>query len=234
MSNLPDTLTIGNFYNELTNNGIRLSHQFRLQFHIPLNIDLGLMTIFARGATIPGIRQNSAPVQYFAFPLNVPTNFEMDQELTFKVLCDAKMNIRANLLLWLSHHSNFNIEHGGNGNGVKQTPGMGTIIDIDVLDNNFANVIDCFQLVGAFPYSVGGFDVTHEAATPIMFDLGIRYQYWKSAKGKPAANANVAIAGAGNSNFGNSVVGKLKNVANDFIGGFIGEAANRTASALKL
>ena len=204
MSN--NTLTIQRFYNELVNNGVRFTHQFRLAFTSP--VDMSLMSLYARGATVPGVRQLEQEIKYYAFPLHVPSNFEMDQDITFQVLCDANLVIRNKLQDWVMLHSNFDIENDGMGEGFKTAPDKGVQIIVDVLANDMETAIDSFCLVGAFPTNVGKFEVSHESAEKIQFEASFKFQYWKSnynTVGGPGESLADRIARA---------AGSVKNVTN--------------------
>lgn len=182
---MADTPTLQSFYNELTTNGVRLQHQFRLTFQVPVDFSFPDVRLYAKSATVPALRQNKAAIPYYAYNFQLPTNFEMDQEWQFDILCDANMEIRARFLEWAGLHSNFNIEQGGSGQGVKQTPHSSINISVDLLDNDLVTAIDTYTLVGCFPTNIGAFNTTHDSANPITFPVTITYQYFKCLHGMP-------------------------------------------------
>ena len=84
---------LNEFYTELKNKGVKLTHQFQLQI-LGTGIDavdsaLENITMWAQGAEAPGRTQNTQDIQYLGYPFNVPTNFLMTNELALTINCEA-------------------------------------------------------------------------------------------------------------------------------------------------
>lgn len=171
-------------YNAYQQFGVQLQHQFRLYLtnvdaYFPDTGATGL-TMYAQGATLPTVTQNTTTLTYLAYPFKVPSNFTMTQELDITVNCDQNHLLRTGFMRWLNEYSQFNIVNGGSGGGLKRpTPPSRNII-IETLDQTLTQVTSQFVLVGAFPVDVGTMAVDNTKAEIATFTLKLAYQYWEN------------------------------------------------------
>lgn len=175
---------LSEFYATLRARGAKLTHQF--QFNI-INTGIGEidallteLTMWAKGSTVPGRKQNFAPINYLAYEFTVPTNFSMTNELTLEINCDSNMRIRDALLLWEGIFSDPDIEGGSAGGGIKNiSPAVGKLY---LFNDKMDTVTHEFELVGLYPTSVGDINTSNVEASIASFPATFKYQYWKTLK----------------------------------------------------
>ena len=174
--------TLTDFQNALISTGVRLTHQFNLTVitNIPkLDGILGEnMNIWADGTSLPGRTQNVATMSYLGYPMHVPSNFTMTQEISFNIRCDQSMLIRDAMLAWLAFHSDPAIDAGSLGAGVKRIP-LSTII-IDLYDEKMVNIQHTYELKGVIPLTVGDIKMSHDGSNIATFSFNCKYQHWNS------------------------------------------------------
>ena len=184
------THSLTNFYNHLIKTPPLLSTQYRLSivggavdYFTKYNEELGMM---ARGATIPGIKQNAIELDYMGFKFSQPTNFTMSNELKLSIICDNKMNFYDGFVAWAMNFNNIWNEDGtalGMGNGNKNyADNARTTIYLDILDENYVPTGSVYKLHGAYPISVGEIEMNTEDINVIKFAIDLKYQYWTKEK----------------------------------------------------
>jgi len=174
------TRKINEFYNVLKNTGAFLTHQFQLNVisNAGGEIDNALkdITMWASGAALPGRTQNVASLSFRGYPLKVPTNFTMTQQMQLTVNCDAALYIRNAFFAWQSLFSNPDIAGGSNGGGQKTIPTAKIILDL--LDHDLETVMAEYHLHGVIPTNVGDVSLANENPGIGTFSLSLDYQYW--------------------------------------------------------
>jgi len=174
--------TLTDFQNALISTGVRLTHQFNLTVltHIPtLDGILGEnMNIWANGTSLPGRTQNVATMSYLGYPMHVPSNFTMTQDITFEIRCDQEMLIRDTMLAWLAVHSDPAIDAGSLGGGSKKIPSSKIIIDL--YDDKMVNIQHTYELLGVIPLTVGEIKMSHDNSSIATFTFKCKYQHWNS------------------------------------------------------
>ena len=175
---------LSEFYATLRGRGAKLTHQF--QFNIintgvsEVDTLLNEITMWAKGATVPGRKQNYAPINYLAYEFSVPTNFTMTNEITMEINCDSAMRVRDALLLWESIFSDPDIEGGSTGGGIKNvSPAVGKLY---LFNDKMDTVTHEYDLVGMFPTDVGDITTSNVEANIATFSATFKYQYWKTVK----------------------------------------------------
>ena len=172
--------TLQDFYQELQDKGVRLSHQYQLSFEgIPTGGDLNTITMWAEGSTLPGRTQETVEVPFLAYPFSIPTKLAMTNTITLTIRCDADMKIRDTLLDWQNYHSNASIANGGSGEGDKKAPDEGIKAILDLYDDTLSTIVQSYTLVGVIPGTIGDATLSQADATVVTFDFTLKYQYWE-------------------------------------------------------
>ena len=64
---------LNEFYAELQTKGVKLTHQFQIQFlGTPVDDALENITMWAQGSQVPGLTQNVADIPYLGYNFNMP------------------------------------------------------------------------------------------------------------------------------------------------------------------
>ena len=176
--------TLNEFYTELKNKGVKLTHQFQLQIlGTGINlVDKALehITMWAQGAEAPGRTQNTQDIQYLGYPFNVPTNFLMTNELALTINCEADLKIRDALFYWKGTISDPDIEGGSAGGGIKTvSPAKGIL---DLFNDRMDTVTHRFELMGIYPTVVGPITTTNVDPGIATFNGTFKFQYWKTSE----------------------------------------------------
>ena len=175
---------LSEFYATLRARGAKLTHQF--QFNI-INTGIGEidnlmsdLTMWAKGSSVPGRKQNFAPISYLAYQFSVPTNFTMSNSLTIEINCDAAMRIRDALLLWEGIISDPDIEGGSAGGGIKNI--SPAVAKLYLFNDQMSEVTHEYELVGIFPTDVGEIATSNVDSNIASFQATFQYQYWKTVQ----------------------------------------------------
>jgi hypothetical protein len=203
---MSDIKSLSDFYAEMANKGLRLQHQFQVQFSPSpgalaiigddsLKQILENVSYYATTAQLPGRTQNIHTRTYLGYPFQIPTTMDYTKTLSLTMLCDsgkpdAESNaevsslLRTALLKWMNYHSNLSLSDGINGynaGGVKRIPIESKIL-LSLLDENLETVVERYILHGAFPGEIGSLNLSHESSEPATFDLSLAYQFFTLTK----------------------------------------------------
>jgi len=182
---MADVRNLQDFYNVLKTQGVRLTHQYQLNFTIGSGVNLPSIvgeqlddiTIWAEGSQVPGRDQNTTGIQYLGYEFTIPTNMQMTNELTLSMRVQNDMSIHTALLAWEATISDPDIDNGATGGGDK------TLRDIrarmDLLNDKMDTIVASYELVGVYPSSVGPIDFTNSDPDVATYDAVFKYQYWK-------------------------------------------------------
>jgi hypothetical protein len=184
---------LNDFYQKLRTGGVALQHQYQLLIDPPLGSPQNVVeafrdvTMWAQSATVPSRTQNFADIQYLGFPFNVPSNFEMSNEISFTINTQKTMDVRHALLAWMNNISGADILGGQSGGGDKSLNELNVAgtAKIVLLDDKFEDGKFTYELVGFYPTVVGEAEVTNTAAEIVTFEATFKYQFWRVLKGVP-------------------------------------------------
>jgi len=186
-----EVLTLNDFYEQLANTGIRLEHQFQVQFFPESSalsqeaIDfLKASSFFAESVNVPGKIQNSTDIKYLRFNLNIPTTVEYKKTINLSFRLDAENKLRTNLLNWMNYASNIPLENGLRANlvyggGVKRIPNSS--IQLGLLDETLSKTVQTYTLHGAYPADIGDMSMNNSSGEAAKFDTVFNYQYFTVA-----------------------------------------------------
>jgi hypothetical protein len=178
---------INEFYSKLRTGGTKLTNQFQLTFSsTPVDRELLDVTMWATGAQVPGSTQNVTDLPYLGYPVKVPTNRVLTQELNLEIHCNDNMDIHNALMKWKNTISNLDIENGGNGGGDKRISNANARLDL--LSSDMASIAQTYQLVGIFPTEVGVIEFSNASNVEVAkFSAKFTYQYWQheAVKSRP-------------------------------------------------
>jgi hypothetical protein len=173
------------FYTKLKNQGVRLTHQYQLNFTIPngtgipSNVadELRDVTVWAEGASVPGREQLKTELRYLGYPFQVPTSVQMDQEIELTIRCQTDMGIHQSMLAWMSTITDPDIDSGS------ATGGDKTLSDIrvrmDLLDDEMDDIVITYELAGCYPSAVGAIEFSNNEPEIATFSCTLTFQYWK-------------------------------------------------------
>jgi hypothetical protein len=185
---MADVKNLQNFYNVLKTQGVRLTHQYQLNFTIGNNAGLPSIvneqfndiTIWAEGSQVPGREQQTTELFYLGYPMIIPTNMLMTNELSLTIRAQNDMSLHTAMLAWKATISDPDIDNGATGGGDK------TLRDIrarmDLLDDRMENIVASYEMVGIYPTLVGDIAFSNESADVATFDATFRFQYWRVAE----------------------------------------------------
>jgi len=179
---MPYPKNLNEFYTELKNNGVKLTHQFQLSI-VGTGIDsvdkaLENLTMWVQGAQVPGRTQNVADLPYLGYTFNVPTNMIMTNEMTVTINADQQLKIHDAIIFWAGTISDPDIDGGAAGGGIK-TASTATG-RMDLFNDKMDTVLHTFKLVGIYPAEIGVIEFTNADPEIATFDVTFRYQYWKT------------------------------------------------------
>jgi hypothetical protein len=195
---------LNNLYGKLAQGGVRLTHQYQFNFAGIGNTTYGNhsiqgltggsankrkikdilsdITIWADGASIPSKTQNTTEIMYLGYPLVVPTNMTMSQDLQLNIKCDADMFLHGAFVKLADNHSNplVNENELGNFGGTKSVNDKDVKGVLSLYDEEFNNVQMNYYLHGIMVTDVG--EVAFSNGTPDIatFSVSFKYQYWSS------------------------------------------------------
>jgi hypothetical protein len=184
---MSDVKNLQNFYNVLKTQGVRLTHQYQLNFTIGNNAGLpsivndqfGDVTIWAEGSQVPGREQNVTEMFYLGYPFIIPTNMIMTNELSLNIRVQNDMSLHTAMLAWKATISDPDIENGATGGGDK------TLRDVrarmDLLDDKMETIVASYEMIGIYPTNVGSIEFSNSNADVATFASTFRFQYWRVA-----------------------------------------------------
>ena len=172
------------FYTKLKNQGVRLTHQYQLNFTIPngtgipsqVSDELSDVTVWASGSSVPGRQQEVTDMSYLGYPFKIPTRMTMDQELELTIRCQNDMSIHQAFLAWMATISDPDIEAGSAGGGDKKLRDVR--IRMDLLDETMTDIVMTYQLIGVYPSAVGAIEFTNDEPGIAEFTCTMTYQFW--------------------------------------------------------
>ena len=185
---MADVKNLQNFYNVLKTQGVRLTHQYQLNFTIGNNAGLPSIvneqfddiTVWAEGSIVPGREQNTTEMFYLGYPMVIPTNMTMTRELPLTIRAQNDMSLHTAMLAWKATISDPDIENGATGGGDK------TLRDVrarmDLLDDQMQTIVASYELVGIYPTLVGDIEFSNTDPDIATFEASFAFQYWRVAE----------------------------------------------------
>lgn len=181
------------FYQRITQEALQHQNEFEIRFvlnSVPSGVNDALddIQLYAQGATVPGVTQNTADISYRGVTFHVPTNIEFSGEYTLTLRSDAAHRIRGAILAWKNSISALNI--GGNPIAPGGNKRIGdNQIEIDLLDPGSMTPLTTYRLWGVIPTNAGEIEMSNEGAEPVTFDFSMTYQFFTteiSGEGVPS------------------------------------------------
>lgn len=175
--------TLKDFYNILSTNGVKKTHQFQFNFSgLPNGLDSELEDLtqwYATGLKLPDMNQKTTDIAYLAYKFKIPTvmDFGGDRTINLTISCDGEMRIYNAVKEWFNYVSDHDIEGGSVGGGVKT---ISTVkMHLDLFDDNFKTIQNSYVLYGCQPKNIGDIQLGNEDPKIMTFDMTVKYQYWQ-------------------------------------------------------
>lgn len=176
---MPDVRqTISDFYRVAQEKDFSRDFQFRV-----LNINPGMGSdqeiteddlVYAKGGTIPARTINNHDVTYMGLSFKVPGSASYPGEYSLEFHCDNASKIRQIFENWT-----FDIFDDSTTTGNYFVPRATSVVDLLQLDSQL-NAVAHYQLVGAYPTSVG--DITYSiegTGATTSFTTTLAYHFWR-------------------------------------------------------
>ena len=174
-----DIKNLQDFYETVAKAGVRLTHQFQMQF-VGGNVSgLNDITVWASGSQLPTFIQNQVKLPYHGYNFNIPTGFSMGDAINFQVRENAMDELRGAFLFWSNTHSSMDILAGATGGGKKNF--STTKCFLHLLDEKMENIVTTYELLGTYPGEVGGYELTNADPEVASFPVVLNYQFWRIA-----------------------------------------------------
>lgn len=179
---------IKQFYTEIKTNGLRVSHQFALQFGGNNKQIIALQQyapIYVQSAALPGREIVTENAAFFGFPFKVPVNTTYNQTWACTCRADVDMKIRKVFEDWMNDYADLSKNTGGSKGKVPAND----FVYIHLLKPDFfanSNSINggtvetarTYKLEGVFPSSLGNMTLSHSGNEISTFDITFAFQYW--------------------------------------------------------
>ena len=138
--------------------------------------------VFIQGFTIPSRTVNYAEVSYkgYSAPL-VPTNLEMQKEISFDVIEDINGSFRRAFLSWQNSVINADIEGGSvfeGDRGINEK----SIIRLELFDKDNKTQSQIYKFYNVRIKSVGETALTYDAGDTAKFSVTMTCTYWTLEK----------------------------------------------------
>lgn len=179
---------LNEFINILQNKGMRIQNMWEIELitgYSEIDEKMKNVTFYADGFDIPSRTQDTVPVPFKGYELNVPSKMSMTNEHSLKIRCDVNGDLRRTFLKWMNYVTDANIAQGSYFGGEKRIP-KNANIRVKLLAGDMETVVETYKLYGCIPLSVGDMSMSNSEAGVVTFDVKIRSQYWEveSAKGE--------------------------------------------------
>jgi len=146
------------------------------------------ITMYGQGFEIPSRTTSYADVSFKGYAFPIPTNQQMTNEHSMTVNADANGEIRRAFLAWQSKTWDPDIEGGSILKGDRRL-NTGSIMRINLLDNDMETISESYKLVGVRIADVGALTVSNTEASVSTFTVSFRSTYWQIEKGSVNAGA---------------------------------------------
>jgi hypothetical protein len=189
--------SLADFYGEMSSTGLRLQHQFQLQF-FPSEAALSVIvaqssqaaadalrnvSYWVEATAIPGVELAQAEIKYLGTAMVIPTTTTFAKTITVALRCDAQSLVRNALLAWRNFHSNINLgmnqplDIASSGGGNKKIPASSA--KLNLYNDDLSAIVESYKLFGAFPTNVAQMVIDQTASDVAKFDLTLMFQYFQ-------------------------------------------------------
>lgn len=169
------------FYSKIKGEGLRVSHQFQLQFGgngIPAGFNDYI--VYAYSAALPGRQIVTEDVPFYGFPFKVPVNTTYSQEWSMSIRCDTNLKIRALFEDWYNNIADLSKSTGGS-KGVVPSDAYALVHMLDPAyfnNSGSGKIVRTYRLEGIFPSNMGDITLDHTSSAISTFDMTFAFQYW--------------------------------------------------------
>lgn len=172
-------IPLNKFLNALSTNQIRTTNMFEMFIttgYSEIDAILANITMYGQNISVPSRTTNYADVSFKGMSVPVPTNQQFEQQHSMTVNADANGEIRRAFLAWQAKTWDPDIEGGSVFTGDRRL-NTGSIIRINLLDNDMETIAETYKLIGVRIESVGALQVSNTDASISTFDVSFRSVY---------------------------------------------------------
>lgn len=179
----PVVPTLSDFYSTIKEKGLRVNHEFMIEFGgaDAESLNLDKYTVYCNSATLPGRKIVAAPTPFYGFKFQIPVNTEYDQTWEVQVRADTNLKIRELIENWFNAYADLSRSTGG----MKGLVPKSSYARVHMLHPDFFNkggatpkISKTYRLEGVFPTGIGPITLSHESNDISTFSLTVAYQYW--------------------------------------------------------
>ena len=174
-------LPIQSFINTLQNKGMRITNMWEATIstgYSDIDAKFKNITFFIDGFTAPARKQDTVPIAFKGYPLNVPSKMTMTTDHKLSVRCDVNGDVRRLFLRWMYYVTDAGISHGSFFGGEKRIP-KNSVMRLNCLADDMVTVLETYKIYGCIPTSVGDLAMSNTEANLAMFDVSVVSQYWE-------------------------------------------------------
>lgn len=176
---------LNEYLNRLSTNQIRTTNMFEMYIttgYSDIDAVLQNITMYGQGFEIPQRVTNYSEVGFKGYMVNVPTNQSMGTQHSITVNADTDGEIRRAFLAWQSKTWDPDIAGGSVFSGDRRI-NTGSIIRIQLLDNDMQAISEVYKLIGVRIEEVGTMSVSNTDASISQFTVSFRSVYWQIEPG---------------------------------------------------
>lgn len=175
--------SVSEFLNQATQDTIRCTNQFEVKWTSGIQEVDQLMEdtmIFGQSFSIPKRSVNYAPVSFkgYEVPNLVPTNIDMDKEVTMNILEDVNGTNRRVFETAMNHVMNFDI---GGGSVFEGDRGVNpnSILRLELFDKDNKTVIQTYKFWNVHVKEVGNTSLDYNGGDAAKFDVTFVCSYFE-------------------------------------------------------
>lgn len=195
----PTVNTLADFYAVLKEKGLRVNHEFQIEFGgaTAEALNLSKYIVYCKSASMPGRKIDAVPTPFYGFKFQVPVNTTYEQNWKVSVRCDTNLKVRELIENWFNAYADLARSTGG----MKGLVPRESYARVHLLHPDFFNkggaspkISKTYRLEGVFPTGIGPITLDHDSNEISVFDLDVMFQYWYDESGDDPLGGTVGTA----------------------------------------
>lgn len=173
------SISINSFIQEVQDVGVRTQNMFALEINTGLaDVDKAFanLTLYAQDFQAPRRGIKYSPLHFRGFPIQIPTNPEIGQEITFQMWADTTGKAQEALRLWQDSIIDMDFKSGSYLGGDRR-PNSASTLRLNLLADDMETITESIVLHGVSIKNVGEINFTNNAAEICKFAVTIVFAY---------------------------------------------------------